>query len=303
MTALSHLPVFLWARVRPVAVFLVWAALTWVLTTMIDRFFWSPRWKEFPHLYARLAGSLVIFWGTRWMLRREGQSLAVLGIDLRGRYLPPFVSAWLIGAATIVIASGVLTLFPGAQWHLGNASSGHVLLALASYAAGSYLEELLFRGYLLRRLTEGWGRGWALAIVALGFGLFHLPGLSGVAAVKMVCSTAACSLLFSAVYLRSGTLWSAVAAHLSMNWVLHTILGVTGKTAVFRPVFGSSAAPSIDLGFWIFLIVVAGSAWLLMPKVDARLSPRRSVQRGRSVAKHETVLSPAETKRVEVSGH
>jgi len=75
----------------------------------------------------------------------------------------------------------------------------------------------MFRGFLLRRLTGVWGRGWTLAEIALAFGLIHLPGLSGLTAVKMVCTNRCMLAVFSALCLRGGTLWSAVAAHLAMN--------------------------------------------------------------------------------------
>jgi membrane protease YdiL (CAAX protease family) len=235
----------------------------------IGIFAWSPRWNEHPNPFAAFAGAGVILWGTHRVLRRDDETLAFLGLDLRVTYLPAFGRAILIGAGIVALVSILLTVVPGAQWQPGAASWSYALGALLAYSIASLLEELLFRGYLLRRLIELWGRGWALAVIALAFGLFHLPGMSGVAAVKMVCTTAACSLLFSALYLRSGTLWSAVAAHLAMNWVLHTVLGVTGKTALLRPVFEANAQVGIDVGFWSFLIVVAGSALLLLPRSSA----------------------------------
>jgi membrane protease YdiL (CAAX protease family) len=117
-----------------------------------------------------------------------------------------------------------------------------------------------------------WGRAWALGTIALAFGLFHLPGMSGIAAVKMVGSTAMCSLFYSALVLRSGSLWSAVAAHLAMNWVLHTALGATGKTAFFSPVYSAERSVGFDAAYWSFIVVLGLAAWLLLPKVTSRES-------------------------------
>jgi membrane protease YdiL (CAAX protease family) len=272
MRSSNHLPVSARTSGTSIALFLGWTVLAWAVCSAVGIFVWIPQWKEFPNPFAAFAGSCVILWGTRSVLRRDGHTLAALGNDLRARYLPAIGSALLIGAGTVVIATAVLAFFLRPQWGWGTASWSYALGVLVAYSVASFLEELMFRGYLLRRLTELCGRGWALAAIALAFGLFHLPGLAGLDAVKMVCTTAACSLLFSALTLRSGTLWSAVAAHLAMNWVLHTVLGVTGKTAFFRPVFDTTISTPIDVGFWSFLLVVGGSGFLLLPKTEGKMA-------------------------------
>jgi uncharacterized protein len=170
----------------------------------------------------------------------------------------------------VLMVAALLTVTLRGEWNPGNASLGYVLISLNAFFWGSMLEELMFRGYLLPRLIALWGRGWALVAIALAFGLFHLPGLAGMEATKMVGTTAACSLLYSALVLRTGTLWSAVAAHAAMNGVLHTVLGGTGKPALFQPEFASVSLHGVDVGFWALLLIAGGVGFLLLPKATPR---------------------------------
>ena len=209
--------------------------------------------------------SIALFLGWAALACAVSSAIAIFAWSPQWKEFPNPFAAF---AGSCVILWGTRSVLHREE--LGTASWSYALGVLLAYSVASFLEELLFRGYLLRQLTGIWGRSWALATIALAFGLFHLPGLTGLSAVKMVCTTGACSLLFSALYFRSGTLWSAVAAHLAMNWVLHTVLGVTGKTAFFRPVFDTTRPTPIDIGFWSLLLVVGGNAFVLLPKADTK---------------------------------
>src|SRR5207247_1200909 len=92
-------------------------------------------------------------------------------------------------------------------------------------------------------------------LIAILFGLFHLPGLTGMAALKMVFTTAACSYVFAAAFLQTGTIWGAVALHLVANVALHKLTGLDGGAAILKPVLNSNYSHNFDAGFWIFLTV------------------------------------------------
>jgi membrane protease YdiL (CAAX protease family) len=250
--------------------FLGWAVLAWAICQGVGIFLWIPRWSAFPNPFAALAGCAVIFWGMRHVLRREGLSLASIGFDLRPSSGAWFGAGLLLGAGITAVALFGAALFMGGKWTSGAATWLYGLAALNGYFWASLLEELLFRGFLLQRLIALWGRPLALGAIALAFGLFHLPGMSGIAALKMIGSTAMCSLFYSALVLRSGSLWSAVAAHLAMNWVLHTGLGGTGKTAFLTAVYPTERSVGFDVAYWSFIVVLGAAAWLLLPKAAAR---------------------------------
>lgn len=267
-------------RSQPVALitFLVVAALAWTIRWFSTGFFWIPGAPDISHTISTLLALAIVAWITWVLLRRERLSFESIGFTFHPCYVPAFGFGALIGAGVVVAVALVLTLSLRGTWQVGTATWGYVLLSLQAYFWGSIVEELMFRGYLLPRLTAWWGRGWALAVLALAFGLFHLPGLAGPGALKMVCTTAACGLLYSALVLRTGTLWSAIAAHGAMNWVLHTVLGGTGKPGIFRAEFSSAGFHGVDVGFWGLLVIAGGVAFLLLPKTTATGSTRvRSV--------------------------
>ncbi|HEX2099383.1 MAG TPA: type II CAAX endopeptidase family protein [Candidatus Synoicihabitans sp.] len=255
---------------RPLALitFVVAAAFAWAIRWFSTGFFWIPAAPDLSHTISILL-ALTIVVGTTWIvLRRERLGFDSIGFTFRPRYVPAFGFGALIGTGVVVVVALLLTLTLRGHWQAGAATWGYVLLSLQAYFWGSMLEELMFRGYLLPRLIAWWGRGYALAALAVAFGLLHLPGLSGLAAVKMVGTTAACGFLYSALVLRTGTVWSAIAAHAAMNWVLHTVLGGTGKPGLFRPEFASASFHGIDIGFWALLLLAGGAAFLLLPKAN-----------------------------------
>jgi hypothetical protein len=98
----------------------------------------------------------------------------------------------------------------------------------------------------------------AVAIASLAFGLFHFPGMHGLALLKVVATAGLCSVIFCLGYLRAGTLWAAVALHAGFNITLHSILGAgdPNRASLFR-VVPEGPAPGWDVWFWSFM--VAGS--------------------------------------------
>jgi hypothetical protein len=65
----------------------------------------------------------------------------------------------------------LLTLTMRGTWQRGAATRGYVLLSLQACLWRSTLEELMFRGYLLPRLSMWLGGGYTLAALTLTFGL------------------------------------------------------------------------------------------------------------------------------------
>jgi membrane protease YdiL (CAAX protease family) len=262
-------------RPRPLSlfIFVVVAAFAWGCRWMLPGFIWTPRAPDIAHSISILLGLGMVGGITLHLLRREGLTFKSIGLTLRRRHVAQGGFGVLMGAAVVGTVALVLTLTLSGRWNVGAAPWGFVGLSMLAYLLGSMLEELMFRGYLLPRLITWWGRGWALGVLALAFGLLHLPGLAGMEAVKMVGTTAACGFFYSALVLRTGSLWSAIGAHWAMNVVLHTVLGGTGKPALLRPEFSSQGPAGIDVGFWTLLVVAGGAAYLLLPKRSGAATP------------------------------
>jgi membrane protease YdiL (CAAX protease family) len=163
-----------------------------------------------------------------------------------------------VAAMTLILVAmaAVLWLMMPFHYERGALSCGGFSLRALEYFVGNTGEELIFRGYLLLLLHRHCGLGWALAISGLLFGLFHLPGLSGVVALKMVCTTFIGGSLFACGFLLTGTLWTAIGMHVAGNLVLHHVLGLSGNPAsLFTPVFDRAWPTTYDPAFFVWLVI------------------------------------------------
>lgn len=129
--------------------------------------------------------------------------IAVLVVVLVGQLLSPFID-WVLGIEPDYSSYGPLK---------GNAEWALQLLAQAFFSA-FIAEEIVYRGYLLRTLTQLFGTSrLALgAVVVLGGIVFAVPhaeqGLSGMAIV------AAAGMIFAGGYFALGrNLWAIMLAH------------------------------------------------------------------------------------------
>lgn len=100
----------------------------------------------------------------------------------------------------------------GVEW--ADLATGLSLLALA--ALSGYVEEVYYRGIMLRTLLPK-GRGWAIGLTVALFSLTHilhaLNGRDPMASLLQVGYAAAIGLLFTAIWLRTRALWPLVLAH------------------------------------------------------------------------------------------
>ena len=88
--------------------------------------------------------------------------------------------------------------------------AGFVVLALLVVFGAPVVEELFFRGLLLRAAERRWGTRWALAISSVAFAASHfqLVQFPGLALVGLV---------FGILVVRSGRLGPGIAAHIAFN--------------------------------------------------------------------------------------
>ena len=71
----------------------------------------------------------------------------------------------------------------------------------------------------------------------------------------MIFTTGACSYLFAAAFLATGTIWAAIALHFVGNLVLHKITGLSNGAALLKPVLQVPYPTSYDPGFWVFFLI------------------------------------------------
>jgi membrane protease YdiL (CAAX protease family) len=233
------------------------ASLTgFVLGAELLRLLAMPAWMFFPERgffahSARVVIPLLVVAGlvvlNRTFLTRDGFSRDALGLG--SRRIGWFFAGGLLIVPVLLAMAGALWLLVPFHWERGAMTWSQLAWKTAEYFAGNFGEELMFRGYFLLVLARYLGLTRALWIGALLFGVFHLPGLSGVEAVKMVCTTAAMSFVFAYGYVLTGSLWTAVGMHVFGNVILHQVLGMSGQAAMATLVFHEPWPGTYDPGF------------------------------------------------------
>jgi membrane protease YdiL (CAAX protease family) len=90
--------------------------------------------------------------------------------------------------------------------------------ALAFAVANAAMEEVAYRGALLRWLTPVTGSATALAFQAIVFGLAHSVGTDFIGSpLPVMAATAAAGLVLGALALRTGSLLLPIAIHLALD--------------------------------------------------------------------------------------
>lgn len=140
------------------------------------------------------------------------------GLGLRGPgKLAELGAGLLAGTALISLAVGLIALLGGYRV-TGFSASPQLLAPLAIGIGAGVIEEILFRGILLRVLDAWLGSWAALGITSLLFGLIHMtnPGASLVTALGLVIEA---GILLGAAYLLTRRLWFAIGLHIAWNAV------------------------------------------------------------------------------------
>lgn len=196
-----------------------------------------------------LLSVLVLFYASRWG-----------GLPLNG-----FGFSWNKNQALFSIAVVVLTLALAAAYmflldrfgfrELSVAEpQAWVILAGIIGALSIFHEEILSRGYILTMLRKYYGVALALLISSFIFMLIHIPtrGFS-----YRVVTWLLMGLVYGYVYLKSESLWSALAVHAAHNFSTDLLLySGTGFAVVeFEPALG--AVEQIAFRFLLSLAIVA----------------------------------------------
>jgi hypothetical protein len=178
-----------------------------------------------PLTFLGLIISLLLFWGAA---RRRGASWSDFGVTRPKSWLRTVLKS--LGVALVVFASVKLVISPITDalvsmgfeprdmsrfGYLTGSLPNLIINLVIMWITAAFLEELMWRGYLMNRLVDLQGRqtklAWAIALVvsAAIFGLAHfIQGPIG------VFWTGAIGLVFGLSYLAVGrNLWPVILAH------------------------------------------------------------------------------------------
>ena len=180
-----------------------------------------PLWLGYlgaPLWAARTKGNGIVAdfgFRTRWMDAPIGLAIGVATqvalIPLL--YIPIF---WLTGDQDVSAPARGLT-------DRATDPVGVALLVSIVVVGAPIIEELFFRGLLLRSVEKRFGTRWALAATSLLFGAIHLQ-------LPQFPALATAGLVFGILTVRSGRLGPAIWAHVGFNGIAVITLLSTGST-------------------------------------------------------------------------
>jgi membrane protease YdiL (CAAX protease family) len=208
-------------------------------------------WKGLAALFIGVPLVMIItryLWRRSWEWMRFNFAGKFFGYGiLLGLSLPLFVFAILFSLGMAEIAATPL--------RFGRLDSISIIVGTTGFAMMVALsEELIFRGMAVREWALK--MGWPLATVfgGLYFGLAHMIGLfpriSGLEVGWVFFSALIAGILFTAMYIRSKSLWLPIGFHFGWNLCLQLFFGTTtsGREANFGLFLTELSGPAFLTG-------------------------------------------------------
>jgi len=197
--------------------------------------------------------------------------------ELMGPAIFPEV-AWglLIGVGIVALSVAVLSI--AGVYQIAGAQLSTAILAGLMFGVGpAVVEEVFFRGFLLR-LFDNWFGSWAaVIIVSIVFALVHgFSSPAGPTAAIFVFVSA--SLMLNMAYLLTRRLWLPIALHLAFNAAQGAIFGFnvsgnsTGSSLIVANISGPPLLTGGEMGLEgsIVLLTIALIAGLVMTMFAVR---------------------------------
>jgi membrane protease YdiL (CAAX protease family) len=159
-----------------------------------------------------------------WLIGRRVLRLSwgELGWTNRRDAFRGFLRAFGVGFGTGAIALALGVPLAGSEWRLDGGTFGqYVARSVAIWLAllpASFMEELAFRGVAIAGFERAMGRGAAIVVTAIVFGLAHgaNPGITPLA----LGNTALAGVFLGLTFFARGGLFSATGAHIGWNLAL-----------------------------------------------------------------------------------
>jgi uncharacterized protein len=273
------------ARVMPRAntlcLFLAFAGIAIALLQASHGFFPGDRVGAYlGRLFGTSVAIVLLVLGSRWLLMRDGLAPERLALGFNATHARAFAIGTAIAVGHIFVLLVALYLVAPFQLGAGPLAASEVSFAAISYLTGNFVEELLFRGYLLIALSRWLGATRALWMLAVLFGLFHFPGLGPEAMGKMMLTTGAMHFVYAYAFLATRSLWAAVALLAVGNTLLHKVVGV-GEPALLSTRFETAPPNAVDAPLaWTSCAPAASpmrsSGWSKLQRMKGCLSAQSS---------------------------
>lgn len=216
-----------------------WAILGGLAGAFVAAFFTFFGFSEGVSLLILLAGQYGGHLATvAWLAHRKGLTLEGLGLVVHpGDGINILVGVGLQFLLLVLAApfAQLLGIDDSTQALTGllaesTGTAVRVLLALAVALVAPVVEELMFRGVLLRAMTDRWGPRAALVWTAVVFSFFHLLGITGDvlrSAALVLPQLFIVGLVLARLTQRRGRLGPAIFTHAGFNLVAAIVIFAT----------------------------------------------------------------------------
>jgi membrane protease YdiL (CAAX protease family) len=227
--------------------------------------------------------SILYTWAfVRLMDRRR---LKNLGVGFRRGWAADFAKGAILAVLImgIVFAFSLVTGSIRIEGFARPAPEGTPIIAylvgvVVAFLVVGFYEELMFRGYVLQRLTDRAGRIASIVVSSVIFAVFH--GANPQADLFGIFNTALIGAVLCALYFRTGSLWMPIGFHAAWNFSLGYLysLPVSGvplygilKVVEVDPdsrLTGGSYGP--EAGLLSTIVIAVWGAWLIWRRTGRR---------------------------------
>jgi hypothetical protein len=138
-------------------------------------------------------------------------------------FQPDAVTGFCLGVALLGAGSLVLFATKHLDWTDVHFKAGDFFMGLVLMALIAFMEEMVFRGYILNNLMESMNKWAALGVSAVLFAVAHAtnPGISSVAVANLLLA----GLMLGINFIYTRNIWFAIFFHFSWNFFQGPVLG------------------------------------------------------------------------------
>ena len=161
--------------------------------------------------------------GVKWLCTKR------LGFSLEECKVPKFSlkPIWCIAAVVMPCMVTVILLLTNGHWENSSVDTLFawelITGAVFFYGIGTgIVEEIIFRGVIMRTLEERWNKKVAIIVPSVLFGLIHVitRELDFLSIIQLLIAVSIVGILFSLVTYESGSIWNAALIHAVWNMII-----------------------------------------------------------------------------------
>lgn len=148
-----------------------------------------------------------------------------------------------------------------------SAPAGVALLMAVNLAAGGYVEEIIFRGFLFRAMAKENLRS-AIIVSAITFGVGHIVNVFNTADIYGVLLQVGYAIvigfLYTIIAYKGGSLWPCIASHMFVNFSSVFAQEQGLFTNLVATIFGQATPGLVETCSALLIILISGSyaLWL-----------------------------------------